>query len=286
MQDIERINDIASLRQLARLQEHEIKQLHAKLVVLTKKLAKLQGQDPTKELERELDELKKQLASHQRKLFGKSSERRRPKKPSDKSRKKKRTKFGYRAQPNLATETHEHTLRDDTRECSLCGGTLEPTSDLVEGGDEITVIERQYKLVHHLRRKYRCQCPGVTVTAPGPVKLIARGRYSLQFAIQVAIDKYLHHMPLARQVREMQSLGLIIDTQTLWDQLNVLAGYLAHSYELVRHYILGADVLGADETWWRVMQESSSKRWWVWAISTHDAVLFGRVQGRRSVRWL
>ena len=134
-----------------------------------------------------------------------------------------------------------------------------------------TVIERQYKLVHHLRRKYRCQCPGVTVTAPGPVKLIARGRYSLQFAIQVAIDKYLHHMPLARQVREMQSLGLLIDTQTLWDQLNVLAGYLAHSYELVRHYILGADVVGADETWWRVMQESSSKRWWVWAISTHDA---------------
>lgn len=280
MRDIEHINDVTILKQLARLQEHEIKQLLAKLAVLTKKLAALEGQDPTEKLQRELDKLKGQLASHRRKLFGKSSERRRRPKPRKKKAKKTRTKFGRRAQPDLATETHEHVFHDDELGCVVCGGQLEPESELIEAGEEITVIERQYRLVRHVLRTYRCQCPE-TVTAPGPVKLMPRGRYSLDLAIQVAIDKYLHHMPLARQVREMKSLGLIIDTQTLWDQLDALARHLLASYELIRHYILGADVIGADETWWRLMKESSSKRWWVWAMSTHDAVFY-RVDESRS----
>ena len=79
----------------------------------------------------------------------------------------------------------------------------------------------------------------------------------------------------------MRMHGLVIDTQTLWDQLNALAQHLQPSYKLIRDYIMGADVIGADETWWRLMTNSSSKKWWVWAITTHDAVYY-QVKKSRS----
>lgn len=278
---IEQIKDLDTLRQIARLQDVEIKGLHGRLVELTEKLAKLEGKEPIEQLQLELTTLKEQVANQQRKLFGKSSERRRRKTRGKKKPRKKRTKSGYRLQPELPVEVTEHILEPDEQDCNSCGGKLEPTDTLVEAGEEITVIEREYKIVRRQRRVYRCDCPGQEVVAPSPLKLIPRGRYSLDFAISVAIDKYLHHLPLARQVRAMRMHGLIIDTQTLWDQLNALAKHLQPSYEQIREFIVGADVIGADETWWRVMAKSSSKRWWVWAITTHDAVFY-RVDESRS----
>ena len=40
-------------------------------------------------------------------------------------------------------------------------------------------------------------------TASGPLKLIAGGRYSLDFAVHVAVQKYGDHLPLERQVEVM-----------------------------------------------------------------------------------
>ena len=54
----------------------------------------------------------------------------------------------------------------------------------------------------------------------------------------MAIDKYLHHLPLARQVRVMRMNGLIIDTQPLWAQSDALAELLWPSYDLIRDCIL------------------------------------------------
>lgn len=271
--DIEQITDLDTLRQIARLQAVENERLHGRLVQLTEKLAKLEGKEPIEQLQLELTALKEQVANQRRKLFGNSSERRR-RKPRDKKKPKKRTEFGYRQQPELAVEVVVNALTPEEQDCKSCGGKLEPTEKLVDGTEEITVVEREYKIVRHQCRVYRCKCPGEQVVAPAPVKLIPRGRYSLDFALSVAIDKYLHHLPLARQVRAMRMQGLVVDTQTLWDQLNVLAQHLRPSYGLIRDYIMGADVIGADETWWRLMTKSSSKRWWVWAMTTHDAVFY------------
>ena len=54
----------------------------------------------------------------------------------------------------------------------------------------------------------RCQCNGAVVTAPMPPRLIPGGRYALEFAVDVAVAKYLDHMPLERQVRIMRREGL------------------------------------------------------------------------------
>ena len=136
------------------------------------------------------------------------------------------------------------------------------------------------------RKKYRCACNGHVATAPGPLRLAvhpdARGRrYSIDFAIEVALDKYLDHLPLERQVRRMRDEGLAIDSQTLWDQVEALATRLAPVYEALNARVLAAPVLGADETWWRLMQGKGSKRWWAWTLASPNAVVY-RILDSRS----
>ena len=57
-------------------------------------------------------------------------------------------------------------------------------------------------------RSTRCHCGGHIETALGPDKLCPGARYSVNFAIYVAISKYCDHLPLERQVRMMAREGL------------------------------------------------------------------------------
>ena len=75
---------------------------------------------------------------------------------------------------------------------------------------------------NHRRQKYACSCGSCIETALGPDKLVPGGRYSIDFAIYVAISKYCDHLPLERQVRMMARDGLVVTSQTLWDQIEHL----------------------------------------------------------------
>src|SRR5207245_8753979 len=133
----------------------------------------------------------------------------------------------------------------------------------------------------HSRTKHRGRCGGGGLTAPGPAKLVAGGRYAVDFAVSVAVGQYLDHLPLARQVRQMARVGLTVDTQTLWDQLLALSHHVTPSYEALGAHVLTAPVLGADETTWQLMEPGRSKTWWVWALARPDAVVY-RLLGTRS----
>ena len=86
----------------------------------------------------------------------------------------------------------------------------------------VDVIEVSYRVVKVQQRSIRCTCGGCVETAPGPERVTPGGRYSLDFAAKVAIDKYLDHLPLARQERILRRHGLVVTSQTLWDQVNAL----------------------------------------------------------------
>ena len=78
-------------------------------------------------------------------------------------------------------------------------------------------------LVRHKRKKYRCSCGGCVETAPRPEELIPGGRYTINFAVGVAIAKYADHLPLERQVRIMKRQCLSVDSQTLAGHLSAQA---------------------------------------------------------------
>ncbi len=59
----------------------------------------------------------------------------------------------------------------------------------------------------------------------------------------------------------MKSDGLNVTTQTLWDQVAAIAKRLEPIYDCLREYIVSADVIGVDETWWRLLDKKARKRW-------------------------
>jgi len=267
------------LRQVAVLLERENDKLHSKLHALTAELARLRG-DARPAAELELEFLKELLAQRERALFGASSEQRPPAAtPPPSPPPTPRPGHGPTAQPALPTVEVVHELAAADLTCPQCGGTLREMAGQTEDAEEITVVERRFVLLKHQRKKYRCACNGCVDTAPGPLRLTThpdrRGRrYSPNFAVEVAVNKYLDHLPLERQARVMAREGLTIESQTLWDQIEALATVLEPTYDALQHYVLTAPVVGADETWWRLLGGPESKRWWAWSVTRDDAVTY------------
>jgi transposase len=282
---LDRIRDVDTMRQVAVLLERENDRLHAKLTALTRELSQLRGED-ARAAQRQLEALKEILAQRERSLFGASSEKRpQPTPATPAPTAPPQRGHGPKAQPALPSIDMVHELAPSDRTCTACGGVLREMTGQTEDSEEITVVERQFVMLHHLRKKYRCTCNGCVETAPGPLRLAThpdrRGRrYSADFAVEVAIGKYLDHLPLERQVRMMRREGLAIDSQTLWDQLEAAATLLAPTYEALRQHVQTAPVIGADETWWRVLVGPAGKRWWAWSLTSETAVTYTILESR------
>jgi transposase len=286
---IEQIEDKDALKQAALLLDRECHKLLQRNRELAEEIARLKGQDPSF-VQLEMTYLKELLAARERALFGDKSERRKgedtTEKPSDADVKATpRRGHGPKPQPKLPVIERVHALDDADRACPKCGGALTEIPGQTEDSEEVTVVERRFVLVKQMRKKYRCACNGCIETAPAPPKLTtrkdARGRrYSIEFAVEVAIGKYLDHLPLERQVRIMQREGLDIDSQTLWDQIEALARVLRPADDALERLVLSDPLIGADESWWRLMNQKDSKRWWAWVTTGHDAVHYKILDSR------
>jgi len=275
--DLDSEKDLQILRQAAKLLVGENKRLVDKVVALTNENLALKGASPA-DLQLKLAQLEAQLAVKNKLLFGKSSERR-PAQKAEAAEKLPRVGHGPREQPALPVVEKVFTLDDADLGCPKCGKKLSIFKGQFEESEEITVVERRFVLAKQKRQKYRCECNACIETAPGPVKLFPGARYSVDFAIEVVIAKYLDHAPLERQVRIMAREGLVVDSQTLWDQIERLARILGDAKEALHVYVLAHAVIGADETRWRLLDgkgkdTGEAKQWQVWAVAAPNAVAY------------
>ena len=175
--------DDMQVRQAAKLLERENERLVRQVLALQQKLNSVQGHSI--EQMQLLADLEHKLAVRNKMLFGNSSEKRSTPK-ADAEEKKPQTGHGPREQVELAHVEREYELDDADKVCTSCGGTLAEMAGQFEESEEIDSLERQFVVVHHKRKKYRCACGSCVETALGPDKLIAGGRYSVDFAVSVA----------------------------------------------------------------------------------------------------
>jgi transposase len=279
---IETERDIERLRQIALLQHAELTRLHRRLATLTRALADARGESAAEALQLELTLLQEQLAARTRELFGPSSEqRKRAGAGVAPPRSGPQTGHGPREQATLPLVEVVHVLDAPDQQCPKCGGELREWDGQYETSDEIDIVERTFRLVRHQRQKYTCACGACIETALGPRKLVPGGRYSLDFALAVAVAKYADHAPLARQVRQMARAGLRVDTQTLWDQLLALSHHLAPTYDALWRAVLAAPVVRFDETRWPLLGSTTQAKWYAWAAASEEAIAY-RILGTRS----
>lgn len=280
---LENETDPEILRQAATLLERENHKLGQKIVELTKKLVALEG-GGAKQLALRIAELERQLAVKNHLLFGASSEKRTGDEPAPESEPAKPPQKGHgpKKQLKLPIEEVVHKAEPGDRMCGSCGGNLDEWEGQFEESEEIDVITRKFVIKKHKRQKYRCKCGACIETAPGPLKLLPGARYSIDFAIEVANDKYDYAAPLERQARKMGREGLDVDSQTLWDQIDRAARLLAPAHAELIRYLLSKPVLGVDETRWPLLgkKNNTPSRWHAWAMASANAVAYQIHEGR------
>lgn len=194
-------------------------------------------------------------------------------KPSEPARKKQRQRgHGPKPQLQLPIQEIQHTFEVPPA-CPACGKRVSLWPGQYEESEEITVIETSFVIQCHRRAKYDCTCHGAILTAPGPDKLIPGGRYSVDFAVHTAIEKFCDHLPLTRQARRMARHGLEVSSQTLWDQQAALAQHLKPTWEELCFRALQEDVLHVDETGWKMMGAKKSG-WTLWGLTAPKLAVY------------
>ena len=274
MIDLTQERDVETLRQISLLLERENQRLITKTLQLTAELARVRGLPNPEQLA--LAELR---ALEQRRADVLAP-------PTDtaaaKSARPPRPGHGPRPQPTLPVVEIRHALPPDQRACPACGGELTEMTGQTEDAERITTIKLTYQVEHHRRQKYRCACNGAVVTAPGPAQVIPGGRYAPEFGIGVAVAKYADHLPLERQVRMMAREGLVVDSQTLWDQLNAIAHHLEPTYEALGRRALAASVINVDETRWAIMGSPKPAAGTVWGVHAPGVSFYRILPGKSA----
>jgi transposase len=266
-QDLERESDIERLRDIALMQHAALETLAARLLEHRRQLAELKG-DPRRaqqDLElleaisqrvgRQLDQLKARTDAHDERV------------------RKTRERSGPTPQPNLPVVEQTFELDVADRICPSCGGDLKPMKDQCETSEMVDVVEVSYRVVKVQQQKYVCRCGSCVETAPGPERAMGGGRYSLAFAIKVALDKYLDHLPLARQQCILARHGLEVTTQTLWDQVQAIARQLEKADQALLEHALAEPVIGLDQTGWPKLDGHGGKPWQMWCVTAPKVVV-------------
>ena len=270
--------NIDVLRQKTRILENENERLTIKVTELLREVFELKGMAPAA-IELNLTKLVEQAAEQS--APPKRSERRSKGANSD-DKKTKQRGHGPTAQPKLEVQDELFDLDEPDKACTSCGGSLtawEGHDDVVEVVDRIPAA---WVIKKCTLKKYRCACGGCVVTADGPAKLIAGGRYALGVGLQSCVDKFVFHIPIERQVRIAALAGMTITSQTLWDQQWALATLFAPLVGRIQAFILSRDVLGADMTGFLHIKKGGALKWQVWQLACPQARFFKMLRSKAA----
>ena len=279
--DLSRETDVELLRRIAQTQQVQIEQLLKVLSQKCRELSSLKGNEAELQQTLELVQMLAAKAGAQQPQAPEQTSQGAA--PSDTTTRKPRTKFGPTAQPLLPVVPLLCELDEADRACPSCGAELSPMAGQFESSEMVDVVDVSYRIVSVQRQKYVCRCGGCVQTAEGPERATPGGRYSLLFAIKVAIDKYLDHLPLSRQERILSRHGIEVSRQSLWEQLQALARRLAVLDDALMSYVKQQPVMGLDQTSWGRLDKGADKPWQMWCL-TAPGVVVHRIRDDKSAQ--
>lgn len=272
--EIEREHNPDELRRIALAQHVQIEQL---VLALARKCTELESFKGSR------DELQQTLALIEALTAKARAAETKADTPRDAAPKSPRGHDGPSEQPNLPRIDLTCTLDPKDRVCDLCGGELAEMDGQFEESELVDVVAVSYHVKKVRRQKYVCRCGGCIKTAPGPERAQGGGRYSLDFVIQIIVDKYLHHLPLARQARILGEHGLDVTPQTLWDQLYAIAERLQITVGGLMKHVLAQPVIGLDQTSWPRLDGGGTTPWQMWCL-TAPGVVVHRIRDHKDAK--
>ena len=161
---------------------------------------------------------------------------------------------------DLPLETIEYYLSAEEQICSECGEAMHIMGRNVRR--ELKIIPAKAVLVEHVQFVYSCRkcennedtTPIVKAIVPEPV---IKGSMASPSAIAyIMSQKYVNSMPLDRQGKDFERIGISISKQTMANWVIRCANdWLAPLYYALKKVLVNREVLHADETTLQVLKE-------------------------------
>jgi transposase len=171
--------------------------------------------------------------------------------------------------PEFERETIIHDLPIGQQVCS-CGGTLHCIGE--DTHEQLDYVPAKIKVIKHIRKKYGCRdCEIGVAVAPTPKDFIPKSLAAPGLLAHVILSKYEDHLPLYRQEKIWQRIGIDIARSTLCNWVLLAAAVLQILVDLLREELLRLDYARADETPVQVMEENkvrTSKRAYMWVFAS------------------
>jgi transposase len=246
------------------------------------------------EVQQELELLRGEIRKLKADLFGRKSEKRSSKDrshdledPQETAAKPKRKRGQQPDRPapkrrdysHLPERTRKVELPPEQCHCPECGKPFQRRSD-TEDATQIEMEVILYRLVwQRCRYETTCACGGQkrVLTAPLPPKVIPKGLYGTSLWVEILVDKFYSHQPVARLREQLRLHGLDLAAGTVADGLRRLEPLFTPVYDALKERNGHGFYHLADETRWHVFIDYEGKSnhcWWLWAFSSVDTVVY------------
>ncbi len=121
--------------------------------------------------------------------------------------------------------------------------------------------------------------------APAPERTFEKSSFDESLAAQIAVEKYVDHLPLHRQLGRYARLGVPISDSTIGDCVSSAAKVTLPLFEAHRQLVLSSGYLHVDETTLKVLDKQKKGTthlgyYWVYQSHVEKLVLFDYQTGR------
>jgi transposase len=171
-----------------------------------------------------------------------------------------RKKRGRRPLPDfLPVQEILHDLSDEEKICSH-----DPSHTLVEIGressDQLQFIPATVEILRHIRPKYACPtCKEGVRIAPMPKLPIPKSLATPSLLAHVATSKYVDGLPLYRQEKIFQRLGIDVSRATLASWMVKMGDLVEPLMDRIREEIRSNSFVQCDETPFQVLKEPGKR---------------------------
>lgn len=173
-----------------------------------------------------------------------------------------------------------HDLTDAEKVCGCCGDQMQQIGE--QTSEQLEVIPVQvYVNVHH-RPTYSCaKCDESIKTAPLPPQPTPKGNAGPGLLAHVATAKYVDGLPLYRQSKQFDRLGIDMPRNTLASHMIKLGELVQPLIDRLQQHVRGYDIVQMDETPVQVLKEPDKvarSKSYMWVMKggppKHPAILF------------
>lgn len=159
-----------------------------------------------------------------------------------------------------------HDLPDSEKICPHDGTALTPIGS--EAAEQLDYVPAKLQVIRHVRLKYGCPCcqQGVKVAAV-PAQLLPKSQASASLLAHITTAKYVDGLPLYRQERQFERLGIELPRATMarW-MIELGQTHVVPLINLLGDQLLDAPLVHMDETTVQVLKSAKAPTTdhWMW----------------------